>query len=67
MTNETQKTNQPNHYIHAVVPKGRGSRIGARLGVAFNHKNGEGFTIYLDAQPIPLDGQIELVAYPPKP
>ncbi|MCB0518504.1 MAG: hypothetical protein H6577_10000 [Lewinellaceae bacterium] len=59
--------NKPDYYVHAVVPQGRGTRIGGRLGVVFNHKNGEGFTIYLDANPIPVNGQIELVAYVPKP
>ena len=61
---QTKKT--PDFYVHAVVPNGRGNRIGARLGVVFNHSKGDGFTILLDAQPIPHEGQIELVAYPPK-
>ena len=66
-TETTQTGKKPDFYVHAVVPQGRGNRIGGRLGVVFNHKKGEGFTIYLDANPIPVDGQIELVAYPPKP
>ena len=57
----------PSYYVHATVPNGRGNRIGARIGVVFNHNVGEGFTILLDAVPIPNEGQIELVAYPPKP
>ena len=66
MTKETEKQkNMPDFNIHATIPQGRGTRIGARIGVAFKHGKGEGFTLYLDAQPIPLDGQIELVAYPP--
>ncbi len=66
---ETQppKPNKPDQYVYAIVPNGRGNRIGARLGVVFNHKTGGGFTLYLDAVPIPKDGQIELVGYPPKP
>lgn len=68
----TEETNQPpkktpSYYVHATVPNGRGNRIGARIGVVFNHNVGEGFTILLDAVPIPNEGQIELVAYPPKP
>jgi hypothetical protein len=64
---ETPKKNTPDFYVHAVVPNDQGNRIGASLGRVFNHKKGEGFTLYLDAQPIPNNGQIELVAYPPKP
>lgn len=67
MTQETlttKKKTKPNFAIHATVPNGRGTRIGASIGVAFKHKNGDGFSIYLDAQPIALDGQINLVAYP---
>ncbi len=66
-TTETPKKNLPDFYVHAVVPNGRANRIGASLGRVFNHKNGKGFTLYLDATPIAVEGQIELVAYPPKP
>lgn len=68
-TQTTPLKNTPNFNVHAVVPDGRGTRIGSRIGVVFNHKNGQGFSMYLDAQPIPLEGRIELVAYPyePKP
>lgn len=61
-----KNTRTPDFYIHTVVPNGRANRIGARIGVAFYHKKGDGFSIYLDAQPIPLDGKLELVAYSPK-
>lgn len=64
---QQQKENKPDLFVYAVIPNGRGTRIGSRLGVVFNHKTGGGFTIYLDGVPIPVDGQIELVAYPPKP
>lgn len=42
------------------------NRIGAQIGVAFEHREGGGYNIILDAQPIPCDGRIELVAFPPK-
>ena len=63
-TNTPKKT--PDYYVHATVPNGRGNRIGSRIGAIFNHNKGDGFTILLDAQPIPSEGQIELVAYRPK-
>lgn len=62
---ETTKTNKIDYYIHAVVQDGRGDRIGSSIGVAFNNKNGNGFTAYLDAQPIPIDGKIKLVGLIP--
>lgn len=62
---ENQSKNTPDFNVHAVVPKGVESRIGSQIGCVFNHNNGGGFTILLDANPIPnLDGQIKLVAYP---
>lgn len=58
--------NKPALYIHAKVADGRETRIGSRIGVAFYHKDGVGLNILLDAQPIPLDGKIELIGLPPK-
>lgn len=40
--------------------------LGSQIGVGFEHKKGEGFNIVLDAAPIPIQGRIELVAFPPK-
>ena len=65
-TNETTKSNIAFN-IHASILDGRNNRVGAKLGVAFKHKNGSGLSIILDAQPIPVDGRIELVAFEPKP
>ena len=62
--NETRKVDL---YIHTKVMDGRKDRIGSRIGVAFRHRDGAGMNIILDAQPIPVDGRIELVGFPPKP
>jgi len=64
---ETEKTTKVDFYVHAIVQNGRGERIGSSIGVAFNNKNGNGFTAYLDATPIPIDGQIRLVGLIPSP
>ena len=66
--NQTQTTSKktPDLYIHVKVPNGRDSKIGSRIGVGFLHSDGVGVNIILDAQPIPLNGQIELVGFPPK-
>ena len=62
--NTTKK--QPDLNIHVIVPDGRSERIGARIGAGFKHREKDGYTIILNAQPIPLDGEIKLVAFPPK-
>ena len=62
MTQETQKR-KPELRIFAKVPVGVESKIGAQLGVAFKHHEGDGYNIILDASPIPHDGKIELIAF----
>ena len=68
MTNTSEnQQNTPAFNIHASVPDGRNNRVGAKIGVAFKHKNEKGLTILLDASPIPVNGRIELVAFEPQP
>ena len=59
--------NKPSVLIHAKVPNGRGTKIGAQIGAGwFFENNGDvGINIILDASPIPLDGQIQIVGFPP--
>ncbi|MBI1227774.1 MAG: hypothetical protein GC192_21245 [Bacteroidetes bacterium] len=64
-TNEKQGR-RPDFNIHTKVADGAETRIGPRIGVAFRHKDGEGLNILLDAMPIPLNGQVELVGFPVK-
>ncbi|PPK83925.1 hypothetical protein CLV84_4297 [Neolewinella xylanilytica] len=40
--------------------------LGSQIGVGFAHGSGGGFTICLDAMPIPSDGRLDLVAFPIK-
>ena len=61
----TQESKKPDLYIYAKVADGDDSRIGPRIGVAFKHRGSEGINILLDAQPIPIEGQIQLVGFPP--
>lgn len=63
-TQNPKDKRQPEFYIHTRVKAGRDTRLGARVGVGFKHRTTEGINIFLDAQPIPLDGRIELVAFP---
>ena len=62
MTDQT--SNKPQLSIFTrVLQKDGTTKLGSRIGAGFSHGNGEGFNIYLDAQPIPLNGRIELVAF----
>lgn len=66
-SNQSQPTSKIDYFVHAIVADGRGERIGNSIGVAFNNKSGNGFTMYLDASPIPIDGQVKMVALKPTP
>lgn len=63
---ETTKKSKIDYRVHTILADGSGERIGASIGVAFNNKNGNGWTVYLDATPIPLHGQIKLLGLVPK-
>lgn len=65
-TTQTTGKKVPDLYVHAKVQDGRDTRIGPRIGVGFYHGDRTGLNIILDAQPIPLDGRIELVGFPPR-
>lgn len=63
----TKKT--PALYVFAKITALDGtSHIGAKIGVAWAHNDGEGFNFVLDAQPLvsQFTGQIEMIAFPPK-
>ncbi len=66
-TKKQTEKKMPALNIFAKVAMGRESRVGPQIGVAFNHKEGGGYNIILDAQPIPFDGRVELVAFLPAP
>ena len=66
MTDTSKSKKTPDLNVFVKVPKGVETRIGPQIGVAFRHSEGQGFNLLLDAQPIPFDGRIELVAFPPK-
>lgn len=66
MTNETEKK-KPALNIFVRVPTSDGDNRLSQIGVAWKHGGeGEGYNIILDAQPIPTNGKIELVAFAPK-
>ena len=67
MTNQTERK-LPSHNIFVKVYKGVESKLGSKIGVAFAHRNGEGFNAILDAIPISTpNGQLELVFLPNEP
>ncbi len=61
-TTTTSDTSKPDYLIaHSVRESGQGKKdFFTRIGVAFPHKNGGGFTLHLDA--LPLDGKILVMA-----
>jgi|GEM_PF-1521374 len=65
---KTKKTPALNVFTKITALDGT-THIGAKIGVAWAHtKNGDGYNIVLDAQPIvsQFTGQIEMIAFPPK-
>ena len=65
-TSSPQKAG-PDFNIHAIVPNGRGTRIGPKVGVMFKNKEKEGYTQYLDTLPSPIEGQWQFAIYPYEP
>lgn len=65
MTDKSKTKPSLNVFAKVANPDGT-SRIGSQIGVAFKHGEGEGYNIILDAQPIPVSGRIELIAFVPK-
>ena len=54
-------SNMPKYYVYAVKDRGKGkSAIWTRIGAAWPHEKGVGFTIELEA--FPVDGRIVLTA-----
>jgi hypothetical protein len=50
-----------------VARENNGKTYWTKLGVAWPSKNGEGYTVVLDAMPAPVDGQFKISLFPPKP
>jgi hypothetical protein len=55
-------TNRPTHYVYHIARELQGKDRWTRLGAGWSHRDGEGFTLRLDA--LPLTG--ELVIRMPK-
>ncbi len=64
MSNNTSK--KPSHSVYTVRENGKsgGSDYWTRIGAAFAHNDGKGFSVMLDA--LPLDGKITIRANEPK-
>ena len=67
-SNKITEAKKPDVYIFTKVANGYNSRLGARIGRGYYHKDGRGLNIFLEAVPIPLQnsGMVELTAFPPK-
>lgn len=57
--------NKPTHHAYIVKDTGtKGKDIWTKIGVAFSHNDGKGFSLLLDA--VPVDGKITLRVPEPK-
>lgn len=64
-TENTKKTPAFNVFAKQLNQDGT-SKIASQLGVAWQHNEGGGYNIVLDASPIPVNGKIELIMFPNK-
>lgn len=63
-TGNGRKSNPPSFVAYHVADQGRGRKFWTRLGGVWPHKNGEGFTIFVNVLPVDFDGRI--VMLPPR-
>lgn len=59
-----RETNPPKLIAYHVEDRGRGRKFWTRLGAVWEHKNGEGLTVFLNVLPVDFDGRIVLL--PPR-
>ena len=55
---DDQKPKRPSHYAYQVNEGQDGKSYFNRIGAAFEHKDGQGFNVVLDAHPV--DGRLTL-------
>jgi hypothetical protein len=68
MSNEQTSSKRPTHTAYSVreyTKNGQKESDWTRIGVAWAHKDGDGFDIILDA--FPIDGRVALRKNKPKP
>lgn len=53
-------------YDVLTVRESNGKSYFTKLGVMFQNKSGDGFTLFLDAMPAPTEGQYKLIVKPPQ-
>lgn len=59
-----RESNPPKLIAYHVEDRGRGRKFWTRLGAVWEHKNGEGLTVFLNVLPVDFDGRIVLL--PPR-
>jgi hypothetical protein len=62
--NQKRSPNPPKLIAYHVADSGRGRKFWTRLGGVWEHKNGEGLTVFVNVLPIDFDGRIVLL--PPR-
>lgn len=67
MNNTTQKTgNQPSHILYHVPQDDSDSKYWQKIGAAWEHKDGKGFSLQIDYIPVNSDGRLALRLNEPK-
>lgn len=59
-----RESNPPKLIAYHVEDRGRGKKFWTRLGAVWEHKSGEGLTLFLNVLPVDFDGRIVLL--PPR-
>jgi len=62
--NGKRNTNPPKLIAYHVADQGRGRKFWTRLGAVWEHKNGDGLTVFLNTLPVEFDGRVVLL--PPR-
>jgi hypothetical protein len=63
-TSKQRESNPPKLIAYHVADRGRGRKFWTRIGAVWDHKNGEGLTVFLNVLPIDFDGRVVLL--PPR-
>ncbi len=58
--NQNRQSNPPKLIAYHVSDAGRGRKFWTRLGGVWEHKNGEGLTVFLNVLPVDFDGRVVL-------
>lgn len=59
-TQQTGKRSAPSHIVYNAQERTGGKNTWTKVGAAWQHSDGEGFTLQLEAIPVGFDGRLTL-------